>query len=100
MNVQPIRFLDASNLLTASRGALRFVWNAIRMPVLSLLVVLEPVVCGVLSALAVLGVLVALFFEFVVRLPDFPFWMMLGLATGLAALLVPYYLLIRLFSTR
>lgn len=103
MDVQPIRFPDSTNYLRAMAacgGALRLVWTAIRMPVLSVLVVMEPVVCGVLSAIAVLGVLVALFFQFVVGLPDFPFGMMLGVSAGLAFLLVPYYLLIRLFSMR
>ena len=86
-------------LAAGGRGALRLAWHAIRLPSLSLLVVMEPVVRGVLSVIAVLGVLTAFFFEFLIKLPHFPFWMMLGISAGFAVLLVPYYLLIRLFST-
>jgi hypothetical protein len=86
-------------LLAGGRGVLRLAWHTIRLPSVALLVVMEPVVCGVLSMIAVLGVLTAFFFEFLIKLPHFPFWMMLGISTGFAVLLVPYYLLIRLFST-
>ena len=50
--------------------------------------------------IAMLGVLTAFFFEFLIKLPHFPFWMMLGTSPPVCpVLLVPYYLLIRLFST-
>ena len=53
----------------------------------------------VLSALAALGIFMTLFFEFLIRLPHFPFALMLAISAGFALLLVPYYHLIRLFST-
>lgn len=80
------------------RGILRLAWNAIRIPTLALLVAVEPFVCGVLSAIAVLGVIVSLMFEFLVKIPHYPFWLMIGISAGLAALQVPYYLLIRFLS--
>lgn len=82
------------------RGALRLSWTVVRLPMLALLVVMEPFVCGALSVLAALGVFVTLLLEFVVKLPHFPFWTMLGISAGLAVLQIPYYFLIRLFSGR
>jgi hypothetical protein len=87
-------------LTDVGRGLLRFSWTAVRVPLLALLVTLEPIICWVLSAIALLGVLVSLMFEFVVRLPHFPFWLMMGISAGIAALQISYYLLIRLFSSR
>jgi hypothetical protein len=92
---------DSPNWLAATgRGALRLTWHTIRLPALALLVTMEPLVCGLLSLLAMLGVLTALFWEFVVKPPHFPFWIVLGVSVGFALLQVPYYLLIRLFSAR
>jgi len=85
--------------MAGGRGALRLAWHAIRLPCLALLVVMEPLVRSVLSTIAVLGVIFACFFAFLVKLPHFPFWMMLGISAGFAFLLVLYYLLIRLFSS-
>lgn len=79
-------------------GILRLSWNAIRIPTLALLVVMEPFVCGLLSAVAALGVVVSLIFAFLVKLPHYPFWLMIGISAALAALQVPYYLLIRFLS--
>ena len=79
-------------------GILRLSWNAIRIPTLALLVVMEPIVCGLLGAIAALGVVVSLIFEFLVKLPHYPFWLMMGISAALAALQVPYYLLIRFLS--
>lgn len=73
-------------------------WTAIRLPVLAVLLLMEPIVCGLLSGVAALGVLCALFFEFVAKVPHYPFWLMMGVSAGLALLMLPYYLLVRLFS--
>ena len=81
-------------------GILRISWTAVRVPALALLVVMEPFVCGFLSAVAALGVFVSLMFEFLVKLPHYPFWLMIGLCAGIAALQVPYYLLLRFLSAR
>ena len=87
-------------LSVGGRGALRLTWRTIRLPALALLTTLQPFVCGLLSLLAILGVLTALFWEFVVQPPHFPFWIVLGVSVGLALLQIPYCLLIRLFSAR
>jgi hypothetical protein len=62
-----------------------------------LLVILEPLVTFVFAALALLGLLMTLFF-YLVGLPDFPVWTMLAISLGFAIALVPYYALIRLLS--
>jgi hypothetical protein len=73
---------------------LRAAWAVIRLPVLTLLVILEPLVRFALSALALLLVLTALFFEFASSRP-IPFWGMLGTAVGCVGLLALYQGLIR-----
>ena len=92
---------DSRNWLSvAGRGLLRLTWHTIRLPVLTLLVLMEPLICRTLSLLAILGVLTAFFWEFVAKPPHFPFWIVLGVSVGFGMLQIPYYLLIRLFSTR
>jgi hypothetical protein len=75
----------------------RWFWRAACLPVLMVLVILEPLVTFVLAALALLGVLTTLFFYFVGP-PEFPVWTMLALSLGFAIALVPYHALIRLPS--
>jgi len=75
----------------------RWIWRVACLPVLMLLVILEPVVTFVLAALALLGVLTTLFFKFVGP-PGFPVWIMLALSLGFAVVLVPYHALIRTLS--
>ena len=67
------------------------------LPVLMLLVILEPLVTFAFAALALLGLLTTLFF-YLAGPPDFPLWKMLALSLGFALALVPYYALIRLLS--
>jgi hypothetical protein len=78
--------------------ALRALWIVIRLPVLALLVILEPVVRVLLSGLALLITLTAFFWLAVRGLAAFPFWTMLGLGIGALVLLTLYYALMRLFS--
>lgn len=78
----------------------RVLWHAIRLPVLALLIVLEPIVRTLLILASVLGLFTALFFEFLSALSAFPFWEMLALSAGAALVLLGYYGLIRLFSLR
>jgi hypothetical protein len=78
--------------------SVRMVWQLLRLPVLATLVVLEPLIRVALSIIATLGIVMTLFFEYVLHVDQFPFWLMLGISIGAATLLVPYYLLIRLFS--
>jgi len=75
----------------------RWLWRAACLPVLMVLVILEPLVTFVLAALALLGLLTTLFFC-LVGPPGFPVWTMLALSLGFAIALVPYYALIRLLS--
>jgi hypothetical protein len=86
--------MTAGDLL---RGTLRLLWYALRLPALTFLVILEPIVRFFLGALALLGVLTALFFKFY-GVPHFPFALMLGVSVGLGLMLVGYYALLRLFG--
>jgi hypothetical protein len=76
----------------------RWLWRAACLPVLMLLVILEPLGTFVLAALALLGLLTTLFF-YLVGPPEFPVWTMLALSLGFAIALVPYDALIRLLSS-
>jgi hypothetical protein len=91
----------AESRLPADVGPIRVVarllWHALRLPLLVFLVILEPVVRFVLGALALLGVLVALFFK-AYGVPHFPFALMLGASVGLGLMLVGYYALLRFFA--
>ena len=85
--------IDSTNLFTP----IRWLWRVACLPVLMLLVILEPLVTFVLAALALLGLLTTLFF-YLVGPPEFPVWTMLALSLGFAIALVPYHALIRLLS--
>lgn len=78
--------------------SLRWLWRAACLPVLMVLVILEPLVTFVLATLALLGLLTTLFF-YLVGPPEFPAWTMLALSLGFAFTLVPYHALIRLLSS-
>jgi hypothetical protein len=78
--------------------SIRWLWRAACLPVLMLLVILEPLVTFVLATLALLGLLTTLLFYFVGP-PEFPLWTMLALSLGFAIALVPYHALIRLLSS-
>ena len=82
----------------APRTILFVVWTAIRLPVLALLVVVEPVARLLLGGLALLLVLVAFFLRFVGSHPAPPFWRMLALAAACVGLLALYRAVIRLLS--
>lgn len=81
-----------------SRGALGFFWQAVRLPLLSVLSLLEPVVCFVLASLAILGVVAALVWKLSATTPSFPLWGLLTFSGGSLVLLALYYALIRLLS--
>jgi hypothetical protein len=100
MTVDPQRPLSPSSDF-ASRvleGLLRASWTIVRMPLLTVLVILEPVVRVLLAACALLLVLAALFFECLAPHTSIPFWGMLAVAVGCVALLALYYTLLRVFS--
>ena len=73
-------------------------WQAIRLPILALLVVIEPIVNFALSALALLVALTAFFWKLADPRPGFPFWTTLAAALVCVLLLALYHALIRLLS--
>jgi hypothetical protein len=72
-------------------------WRCIRLPLFLLLAILEPLVRFVLGSLALLGVLMALFWK-LAGPPHFPFLLMLGISLGFGLLLAGYQALLRLLS--
>lgn len=70
-------------------------WQAIRWPVLALLIVLEPIFRAALGLFALLGTLTALFWRFVVDPPGFPFFTVLAISLACIPALAMYYLVLR-----
>jgi len=81
-------------------GALWLIWQAIRLSLLAVLKILEPIVSTVLAAAALLGVFTALFWKLASDRPHFPFFGVLGLSVGCFLLLTLYQGAIRLLSSR
>lgn len=69
-------------------------WQIVRLPVLAVLLVLEPFVSLVLTAFGFLGIVVALILRFTGDLPHFPFWLMIAFSVGAILLLMAYHALI------
>jgi hypothetical protein len=83
----------------AARATARGLWIAARLPVLTVLVILEPVVRVLLAGFALLFVLVAFVLELTAPATlHVPFWGMLAMGIGCAWLLALYYLLVRVLS--
>jgi hypothetical protein len=100
MNRSSSRLLAERRLAIAGgllRGTLRLLWHAVRLPLLMLLTILEPVVRFLLGALALLGVLTTLFFKFY-GVPHFPFALMLGVSVGFGLMLAGYYALLQVLG--
>jgi hypothetical protein len=76
---------------------LSVLWRAVRLPVLALLVILEPIIAFACGALALLGVLTTLLFK-LVGPPHFPALTMLMLSLGFVFVLIVYEGLIRVLS--
>ena len=79
-------------------GILSLIWCIIRLPVVALLAILEPIVSLTLSLLALLLALCAFFFKIFAHRPDFPFWMMLGFSVCCVFVLAAYYGIMRMLS--
>ena len=79
-------------------GSLRLVWRLIRLPILTFLVILQPVVGVIFGGLALLGVLMSFFFKLSGAAPHFPFLIMLAISVGFGLVLIGYEALIRYFS--
>jgi hypothetical protein len=67
----------------------RWLSHVIRLPIVMLLVILEPVVALVCGALALLGVLTTIFFKLIAA-PHFPTWTMLAISISFGLALVLY----------
>jgi hypothetical protein len=72
-------------------------WRAVRLPVLVLLVILEPIIAFTCSGLALLGVLTTLLFM-LVGAPHFPALTMLMLSLSFVFVLIVYEGLIHVLS--
>lgn len=79
----------------AARKLGRMGWRVVRSPLLALLQFVEPVARYVLTAIALLGTLVAVFLEFSKSAPRFPFWLVFGLSLGCGALVIVLNAVIR-----
>jgi hypothetical protein len=66
----------------------RISWQGIRLPLLAVLMILAPIARFVLSAVALLGILVAFFFELSGAAPRFPFWLVFGLSLSCGLLVI------------
>lgn len=80
-----------------ARFALGALWHAVRLPTLSFLLILLPVVRLVLSTVSLVGVLTAFLFK-AIALPNFHFWLVLCFSLGCMLLLLAYEGLIRFCS--
>jgi hypothetical protein len=72
-------------------------WHVVRLPMLILFVILEPVVSFVFGALALLGVLTTIFYK-LIGLPYFPTATMLTLSFGSGLFVILYHALIGILS--
>ncbi len=73
-------------------------WQTIRLPILALLMMIEPILDFALSALALLIALTALFWKLADPKPGFPLWTTLAASLACVLLLALYHALTRLFS--
>ena len=89
-NIEPgvERDSRASSPSGVSRAVGQFAWQAIRIPLLAFLLIVEPVARFVLTAIALLGIVVSLFFELSGSAPRFPFWLIFGLSLTSGALVI------------
>ena len=71
------------------REIIRWLWHVVRLPIVMLLVILEPVVALACGALALLGVLTTVFFKLIAA-PHFPTWTMLTISLSFGLALVLY----------
>ena len=85
-------------LALRARRVLWLAWQLLRLPILGLLLVLEPVVRFVLSWLALSGFLTAFVIEFSRDASRFPFWGMIVFSGGCATALIVYHAVVRLLS--
>lgn len=80
------------------RASLATIWFVVRWPVFATLVILEPIARVILSGVALISVVIAVFFSLFATIPSFPFYGMLAVAVACLLGLVTYYILIGIFS--
>lgn len=73
-------------------------WQVVRLPVLAVLLVLEPFVSLVLTAFGFLGIVVALILKLSGDLPHFPFWLVIAFSISAILVLMAFHALIGIFS--
>lgn len=83
---------------TLAWSVLWVLWQVVRLPVLAVLLVLEPLVSLILTGFGLLGIVVALILTASGDLQHFPFWLMVAFSVGAILLLMAYHVLIRVFS--
>lgn len=66
----------------------QFGWQGIVLPIRALVTILEPIARFVLTTVALLGILMSIFFEFSGAAPRFPFWLVFGLSLGCGSLVI------------
>ena len=98
MSIPAERFTSADLPRGLLLGVLRAAGTTLRLAILAVLVVLEPVVRVVLAGSALLVALTALFFALVRPLSAFPLWGMLAVTAALVMLLALYYAILRVIS--
>jgi hypothetical protein len=79
-------------------GLLSLLWHSVRIPVLVVLRLAEPLVWLLLSAFGLLSILMALFYAFLTTVPHRPFLPLLGFGIACGVGLLLYEALLRLFS--
>lgn len=72
-------------------------WRIVRLPIVTVLLILEPVVSLVFGGLALLGILMTIFYK-AIAFPGFPTWTMLGISIGFGLVLSLYRALIIVLS--
>jgi hypothetical protein len=78
-------------------GVGRVLWNVIRLPIMAVLLLLEPVVRFVCSAGFILGILTCIVWELSVAGPRFPLAKVLTISLSFPVILFLYYGLLSLF---
>lgn len=77
--------------------AVRALWNAVRLPIAAVLLMLEPVVGFICGAGLVLGLITCVIFELSAVAPRFPLLKCLGVSLSFGVILFLYYGLLSLF---
>ena len=90
--------MTTNNAENTAKHVTGFLWTAVRLPVLAMLLAFEPLVNVVFTLSCIALTLCALFFEYAVHAPHFPFRGMLAAAVCCACAMLCYSALIRLFS--